>query len=139
LKAPDEQTVANAVAVAAAAVAAYNHRRAVVVLLGDAAPSYPGIDPRLYDGSTIEAAAVKAYLAALDVPLFVWSVAGGAGGPLTRAWGPAEDVSTKGKLKKAFKNLKAVLESQRIVWFSGRHLPQRITLDTAATPLRLAR
>jgi hypothetical protein len=137
--APQEQTVANAVAVAGAEVAAHNHRRAVVVLLGDSAPTYPGIDPRLYDGSTLEVAAVRGYLAALDVPLFVWSVAGGAGGPLTADWGPAEDVSTRGKLRKAVKKVKAALEAQRIVWFSGRHLPQRITLDTAATPLRLAR
>ncbi len=134
-----DQLIANTVAVAAAEVAAYNHRRAVVLLLGDAAPTYPGIDPKLYDGSTLDIAAVKAYLAALNVPLFVWSVTGGAGGPLTAAWGPAEDVSTQGKLRKALKKVAANLEAQRIVWFSGRHLPQHITLDTGRTTLRLAR
>jgi hypothetical protein len=136
---PRAQLIANAVAVAAAEVAAYNHRRAVVLLLGDAAPTYPGIDPRLYDGSSLDIAAVRAYLVALNVPLFVWSVAGGKGGPLTAAWGPAEDVSTQGKLRKAFKKLAASLEAQRIVWFSGRHLPQHIAMDESRTTLRLAR
>jgi hypothetical protein len=31
-----------------------------------------------------------------------------------------------------------MLALQRIVWFAGRYLPQSITLDESATPLRLA-
>jgi hypothetical protein len=37
------------------------------------------------------------------------------------------------------KKLEKALDSQRIVWFAGRHLPQRITLDESKTQLRFAR
>ena len=76
---------------------------------------------------------------ALAVPLVGWSLTGPSPGPLTAAWGPADDVSSGRRLRKAYKKLHAMLEAQRIVWFAGRHLPQRITLDTTNTALRLAR
>ena len=91
------------------------------------------------DSNMFDIAAVKAYLAALDVPLFVWSLTGATPGPLTAAWGPAQSVSTRRSLRAAAKKLEAHLAAQRIVWFAGRYLPQRITLDESVTGLRLAR
>jgi hypothetical protein len=143
-----DQTIPNAVAVAGARVAAGNHRRAVVVLLAElpaaeraarSANGSPVPTTKIQDSYKFDIAAVKAYLAALDVPLFVWSLTGATPGPITAEWGPAESVSTSKSLRAAAKKLKAQLAAQRIVWFAGRHLPQRITLDESATGLRLAR
>jgi hypothetical protein len=145
---PGQQKIPNAVSVAGAEVAAGNHRRAVVVLLAElpaaerAARSANAtlVAPNeIQDSNMLDIAAVKAYLAALDVPLFVWSLTGATPGPITAEWGPAESVSTPKSLRAAAKKLKAQLAAQRIVWFTGRHLPQSITLDERATPLRLAR
>jgi len=143
-----EQDIATAAAAAGAEAAAGNHRRAVVLLLAEvpaaerAARRAPdGPLPSFLDhrGHTFDVAGAKAYVAALDVPLVVWSLTGADAGPLTAAWGPAEDVSTKKRLRAATKRLEARLAAQRIVWFAGRHLPQRITIDEARTDLRLAR
>jgi hypothetical protein len=145
---PGQQVIPTAVAVAGAEVAASNRRRAVVVLLAElpaveraarSANSSPVAPTKIQDSYAFDIAAMKAYLAALDVPLFVWSLTGAAPGPVTAAWGPAESVSTRRSLREAAKKLEARLASQRIVWFAGRHLPQRITLDESATALRLAR
>lgn len=145
---PGEQAIPAAVAAAGAEVAAGNHRRAVVVLLAElpavervarSANSPPVAPTKTDDRNMFDIAAVKAYLAALDVPLFVWSLTGSTPGPLTAAWGPVESVSTSRSLRAATKTLEAQLASQRIVWFAGRHLPQRITLDETATRLRPAR
>ncbi len=143
-----EQDIATAVAAAGREAAAANHRRAVVLLLAEvpaaerAARRAPdGPLPSLLDhrGRTFDVAGAKAYLAALDVPLVVWSMTGADAGPLTAAWGPAEDVSTKKGLRAAAKRLEARLAAQRILWFAGRHLPQRITIDEGRSDVRLAR
>ena len=143
-----DQTIPDAVAVAGREVAAGNHRRAVVVLLAElpaaeqaarSANSSPIPRTKDQDNHAVEISAVKAYLAALDVPLVVWSLTGATRAPLTAAWGPAESVSTKASLRAAATRLRAQLAAQRIVWFAGRHLPQRITLEESATGLRLAR
>ncbi len=145
---PWEQDIPAAVEVAGAKAAAANYRRAVVLLLAEvpaaerAARRAPdGPLPSLLDhrGRTFDVAGAKAYLAALDVPLVVWSVTGADAGPLTAAWGPVEDVSTKKGLRAAAKRLEARLAAQRIVWFAGRHLPQRITIDESRSEVRLAR
>jgi hypothetical protein len=141
-------TVATAVATAGAAVAARSHRRAVVLLLAKAraAGTEPAHEPgpassvtggREADALTI--AAARAYLAALRVPLVVWSLAGPAAASPAAPWGAAEEVSSGKRLRAAVKRLRARLDSQEIVWFAGRHLPQDITLDESATGLRLAR
>jgi hypothetical protein len=124
-----ERRVADAVAVAGLQASADNYRRAVVLLLGrdadDAASRY---DP----------ATVRRYLESIHVPLFVWSLYG----PRTAAaqrWGGAEDVSTVAKLNAAVKKLRGELESQRIVWLEGRHLPQSIALSGSAQGIELPR
>ena len=51
---------------------------------------------------------------------------------MAQAWGGAEDISTLAKLEDAAERLRAELDSQRIVWVEGRHLPQEIRLSPAA-------
>ena len=130
--------LADAVAVAGAEVAASNHRRAVVVVVAETNRQ------RAAGGSTADASSLpvetaRAYLAALHVPLVVWSLSGEPSAALTAEWGPSEDVSNRGRMRAAAVRLETRLASQRIVWLAGRHLPQRITLDGSRTALRLAR
>jgi len=135
---PDRTRIADAVAFAGLEAAGSNHRRAVVLVLAERAhPEPPGLASR--DSSVLSATGVRSYLAARAVPLQVWSLTGEDPGPLTRSWGPAEDVSTVEKFVAAEQRLEARLASQRIVWLRGRHLPQRIALDESKTALRLAR
>ena len=133
-----QQTISDAVAVAASEIAASNHRRALVLVLAEP-PAGPGTNPADSDASTYGVAAVKAYLAALDVPLVVWSLTGRNPGSLTAVWGPAVAVGDRWEMQAQAKRLEKALASQRIVWFSGHDLPQSITLDESKTALRLAR
>jgi hypothetical protein len=107
-----ERRIADAVAVAGLQAAAENYRRAVVLVLGREEE-----DASRYDPAT--------------VPLFVWSLYG-PNTPAAKRWGGAEDVSTVFKLSAAVARLRGGLESQRIVWLEGRHLPQAIALSTNA-------
>lgn len=120
-----EQRIADAVAVAGLQAAAENDRRAVVLVLGG----------HEQDASRYDPAVVRRYLAAVHVPLFVWSLYG-AGNSAARAWmeswGKVEDISTLPRLEAAVSRLKAELDSQRIVWLDGRHLPQAIALGAEA-------
>lgn len=122
---PDSQgkapRIADAVAVAGLQAARENHRRAVVLVLG----------PDPLDTSDYDPATVRAYLDSIRVPLFVWSFYD-LGSPMAQAWGGAEDISTLAKLEDAAERLRAELDSQRIVWVDGRHLPQAIRLSSAA-------
>ncbi len=132
------QTIADAVAVAGSHVAASTHRRALVLVLAESATA-PDAAPARGDASTYDVGAVRAYLAALGVPLVVWSLTGSDPGPMTRAWGPAVAVADRWEMQRQAKLLEKALAAQRIVWLSGRHLPQRLTLDESRTELRLAR
>jgi hypothetical protein len=121
-----EPRLADAVAVAGLQAATEHRRRAVLLVLGrDAA-----------DASRYDPATVRRYLAALSVPLFVWSLEG-PDTPAAKAWGGAEDVSNVRRLYAAVDRLTEELESQRIVWVEGRHLPQTIALTPAAKGIEL--
>jgi len=123
-----ERRVTDAVAVAGLQAAAENYRRAVVLVLGR-----DGDDSSRYDPDT-----VRRYLESIHVPLFVWSLYG----PNTDAakrWGGAEDISSFYKLSTAVTRLRKELESQRIVWLEGRHLPQSIALSGSAQGVELPR
>jgi hypothetical protein len=115
------QQLADAAAVAGLeAFAAGRPRAALVVLVRSGK-----------DASGFDAATVRRYLAALRVPLFVWSV--GTPEPATiAAWGKVVDCTLPSEVDRGFEALKQALESQRIVWVEGRHLPQAITLSPAA-------
>jgi hypothetical protein len=116
-----EQRIADAVAVAGLQASRENRRRAVVLVLGRELPDASGYDP----------ATVRAYLDFIRVPLFVWSLHG-PDTPMARAWGGAEDISKPAKLDEAVARLRTELDSQRIVWVEGRHLPQAVSLAPAA-------
>ncbi|HEV2063185.1 MAG TPA: hypothetical protein VGS00_01395 [Thermoanaerobaculia bacterium] len=110
---------ADAAAVAGLQASAAGSRRAIVLVLGGESR----------DASRHTPAAVRRYLAAIRVPLFVWSLKSPSSQPLAAAWGKVEDVSTADKLEAAVLRLKAELALQRIVWVQGRHLPQDISLS----------
>jgi hypothetical protein len=123
-----ERRIADAVAVAGLQAAAENYRRAVVLVLGREEE----------DSSRYDPATVRRYLESIRVPLFVWSLYG-PNTPAAKRWGGAEDVSTVFKLSAAVARLRGGLESQRIVWLEGRHLPQSIALSTSAQGVDLVR
>jgi len=93
---------ADAVAVAAVKAVSSGRRRAVLLVLGNKP-----------DNSFHSPATVRQYLAAIGVPLFVWSVFGRPGDP---GWGEAEDVSTLEKLEAATEKIRGALDTQRIAW-----------------------
>jgi hypothetical protein len=120
---------ADAAAVAGLQASAAGSRRAVVVILGG----------ETGDSSRHAPAAVRRYLAAIRVPLFVWSLKSAVAPPLAAAWGRVEDVSSAGTLLTAVTLLKAELARQRIVWVQGRYLPQEIALSDKATGLEFVK
>lgn len=128
LKNPDVGSlrIPDAVAVAGLQAAAENHRRAVVLVVGNEVP----------DSSRYDPATVRRYLESIRVPLFVWSLYG-PDAPAARAWGQAEDISTLENLGKAVNRLRAEMASQTIVWVEGRHLPQAVSLTPAARGVEL--
>ena len=97
----ESRLFADAVATAGVNGATGTQRRAVILIL----------DHRK-DLSDNRPAAVRRYLAALGVPLFVWS-SNGAPSP---EWGEIEDVSTAAKLEHALDRVRSTLNEQRIAW-----------------------
>ena len=126
---PQQQRLADAVAVAGLQTLNGNHRRAVLLVLSEK-PS---------DASLSDPALVRRYLETIRVPLFVWTL-GGPESPAAAAWKGAEKVAPVGRMRKAFSRLEDDLDSQRIVWIEGRHLPQSIEISAeAAAVLELVR
>jgi hypothetical protein len=124
--------VADAVAVAGVQALGENRRRAVVLVLGEEDKE---------DASRYDAATVVRWLHSIRVPLVVWTVVPPKRTPLAQAWADAgaavEDASNTLKLARAFRRLEAELESQRILWIEGRHLPQAVGLTPAARGVEL--
>ncbi|HZF07952.1 MAG TPA: hypothetical protein VFE33_04090 [Thermoanaerobaculia bacterium] len=112
----------DAVAVAGLHALAGNHRRAVLLVLSG----------KTADASRHDAQAVRRYLNAIRVPLYVWSLVPPPYPAAVAAWGQVEDVSTLAQMRRAYGRLGRDLASQRIVWLHGRHLPQSIALTEAA-------
>ncbi|HET9225149.1 MAG TPA: hypothetical protein VFR31_00660 [Thermoanaerobaculia bacterium] len=119
-----EQRLADAVAVAGLQAMAGSRPRAVVLILGG--------DPK--DVSRYDPATVRRYLAAIRVPLFVWTFDGSS---VPSGWGEAENVSNVTRLRRAVAKLKDEIESQRIVWVEGVHLPQSIALAPGTPEIEL--
>ena len=121
-----------AAAVALAGLQAHDSKRprAVVLLVGDAEVAPNQLTP----------AVVRAYLARLRVPLFVFALSAGSAHEEwgeVRVLGPEMAHSLK-RLDAAFKPVRQRLKSQRIVWLQGRHLPDSIELAPAVQGVRLA-
>jgi hypothetical protein len=126
---PKEVRIADAAAVAGLEATAAGQRRAVILVLGD----------EKEDGSRHSPAAVRRYLEAMRVPLYVWSLRSLATQHLAKGWGEVEDVSSISRLEAAVARVKADLAAQRILWVEGRYLPQEITLAQNASGLELAK
>lgn len=122
-----EMRLADAVAVAGLTAAAANRRRAVVLVLGDG---------EWADASDSSPAMARRFLERLRVPFFLWSVSGER--PGSEGWSDAIDISSRGKLEKAVRQLHKALEAQRVVWLEGSHLPHEIELSDRARGIRLA-
>ncbi len=118
---------ADAVALAGLEAAGGNQRRAVLLILG----------PDRDDSSTHSPAAVRSYLGALRVPLLVFDVAGMS--PAAEAWRPVDEVADPLRWLSSVQWLQEDLDSQRIVWLVGRHLPSDITLGPKAEGIELLR
>jgi len=117
------RTVADAVAVAGLEAVRGNHPRAVVLLLG----------PSDEDHSTHTPREVRRFLGDLKVPLFVLRIGRGE----QPNWPGADYVADYRKLTAAVDRVRRSLESQRIVWIEGRHLPQSVRFADAADGVRL--
>ena len=117
---------ADAVAVAGVNAFASFSRRAVVLVLGKDAQ----------DASTHPAAAVRRYLEALRVPLFVWSL---DPAPPRSGWGEVVPIATRSQLRSAYGKLRESLDAQALVWVEGRLLPQQIAIspESAAAGVEL--
>ncbi|MBV9069737.1 MAG: hypothetical protein JO093_03700 [Acidobacteria bacterium] len=130
LETPFDQTIprqlTDAVGVAGLNAITGAHRRAVVLVLSGHA-----------DASTHSAASVRSYLAAIGVPLFVWS-GSGPRPDMRAAWGEIDDISSRENLKIAADRLRAELASQRVAWVATdpvTALRLRPTGKCAITPL----
>lgn len=119
---PDHPRLADAVASAGLGAVARETPRAVVLI---ASGQDGAADPSFF-----LPAAVRAYLDAIGVPLFVWSV--GRPGRALEAWGEAQNIALPWELRRAYERLEKDVLSQQIVWLQGRHLPQAITLARGA-------
>jgi hypothetical protein len=126
--APRAPRVADAVAVAGLEAMTENRRRAVLLLLSG---------NETQDDSRYGAETVRRFLAAIRVPLHVWTLSPPAPGALASAWGPAAEVLRTGDLAGAVAALRRDLDSQRIVMVDGRLLPQTIRLGPAARDVEL--
>jgi len=122
------QQLADATAVAGLQAYARQTPRAVLLIVGGKAGGKAAgkAGDKAADASQLDAATVRRYLAALGVPLFVWSLDGPNRD--NAAWGEVVDVSSSRALRLAYDALQREIRSQQIVWVQGRHLPQSIAL-----------
>ncbi|MEO6194685.1 MAG: hypothetical protein ABIS20_16865 [Thermoanaerobaculia bacterium] len=120
---------AEAAAVAGLEAVTENRRRAILVVLPGGAKEESRFDPAM----------VRRYLAALRVPLFIWSVGKPEPGSAAAAWGKVVVLKGFWDLQRAYEALRENLDSQRILLVDGRILPQSIALSpVAASRLELA-
>src|SRR5581483_439751 len=102
----DPRRFADAVAVAGLNATAGGLRRAVVLVLD-----------WHKDASRYDPKAVREYLAALRVPLVLWSLSGPRP-DVADSWGEVQDISSAAKLEKATEQLRRMLDSERVAWLA---------------------
>ena len=119
----------DAVAIAGIRAVTAAQRRAVVYVLSSTE-----------DASKNSPAAVRRYLDALGVPLFIWSRVGPFPS-IASIWGPVDDISTYAKLSAATARVRNALDEQRIGWVAvdpleALHLKAspRCGIETLARP-----
>ncbi len=124
-----EMRIAEAVAVAGLKAMEENRRRAVLLVLnGD----------ELEDYSRYDADTVRRFLAAIRVPLYVWTLGKPTPGTFATSWGPTVEIDEVQNLYHAVDTLRQELRGQRIVLVDGRLLPQSVALGPAARDVELA-
>jgi hypothetical protein len=119
---------ADAAAVAGLEAVTENRRRAILLVLPGGAKDQSRFDPAI----------VRRYLAALHVPLFIWSLGKPEPGSAAAAWGKVAVMTGLSDLQRAYLDLRDNLDSQRILLVDGRILPQSIALSPKASGLELA-
>ena len=112
--------VSDAVTLAGLQAAGSNHRRTVLLVLGEA----------WEDHSRFDVATVRAYLEALNVPVVVWRL--GDDSTVGSEWGEAAQISDYGDLKRAWRSLEKSLQRQRVIWLEGLHLPNAVKIAQSA-------
>jgi hypothetical protein len=127
LRSSRRRRIADAVAVAGLEAMTENRRRAILLVLSGHEKDQGRLDP----------ATVRGFLAAIHVPLFVWTLDKPAPGSTATAWGHAEDISEVRNLGAAVEKIRQELASQRIVMVDGRLLPQSIALSPKASGVAL--
>lgn len=119
---------ADATAVAGLHATAGGRRRAVVLML----------DATSEDTSRYDPAAVRAYLSALRVPLYVWGLNRHGRMKASRPdWGRIEPAHHLESASRAVLEVAADLDRQSIVWVHGRHLPQSIRVAPGAKGIEI--
>lgn len=124
-RSPANPRPAQAVAVAALRAASLGSPRAVILALGPTAKDHGPYSPRN----------VLRYLEVLQVPFLLWLIDDEEGDEephIVREWGAASRISDAEDFLPAVRELRSLLERQRIVWVEGLHLPQHIELSAAA-------
>jgi hypothetical protein len=123
-----ELRISDAVALAGLQAMAENRRRAILLVFkGDESEDYS-----LYDPDT-----VRRFLAAIHVPLFVWTLDKPVPGSVATAWGPSQQVDRMKNVYRAAAQVRDELRSQRVVLVEGRYLPQSLALGPAAKGVEL--
>ena len=110
------ERLADAVAASALEVSGGGRRRVVLLV----------VDPRTPDASAFSPRQAEQYLAAMRVPLEVWTA--GDTAAVRRVWGAARDVSKPRLLSAAVEELTVRLDRQLVVWLEGRLLPSEVEL-----------
>ena len=108
LSADEQRRWADAVAVAGVRAMEGGRRRAVILV----------VDQSDADASVYKPVPVRKYLAAIGVPLFVWSPFGPRP-DLAGTWGDVVDISSPTKLEHATEALRRALDAQRIAWVAA--------------------
>jgi hypothetical protein len=103
-----------------------SRRRAVLLILGPEREDIARFDPEH----------VRAFLTELGVPLMVWDMSGPRA-TAASAWPADYTIETFEDLARATRRLRYLLEDQRIVWVTGRHLPQDFELNADAEGISL--
>jgi hypothetical protein len=119
---------ADSVAVAGLQAASSYSRRAVVLVLGR----------KSADVSHDTPVSVRRYLERLRVPLYVWSLID-LQKVLAAAWGSYEAITSLRELRQESQRIRKDVDSQSIVWLSGRYLPQDIVFVEKGDGLSLVR
>ncbi|MCP3961518.1 MAG: hypothetical protein GY719_27055 [bacterium] len=129
----ESQQLADSVAVAGIQALSGHHPRVVVLVVG----SLP------IDRGRWRLPAVRHYLSRLRVPLVVWRVQDPVYRPKpdlpmieAEDLGPVTEISSLGDVKAAIRALRREVESQRVLWVDGRHLPHEVQLGPAARGVR---